>query len=242
MSNFITGKDLLQRWKIVSFELFEYVSAGKLQPLDPIGHLLPHLDYPSKADLKQLKSTLQMLEKSAPQSQNLLLDINDHKQPDWLDVLAVLSATMVVAGSEWTIRNHIRFKEALSRDHLGWKCCPMPQDKKEATRLLDLLTESLYRMDDVSKIEAERRQTRLIGEGSQLLGKGQRPSQIHKMKVRAIAAELWKQKPSITIADMIFRNETALACDNRTYTEKTLRQWIKDLCPNRFPGRRHKRK
>lgn len=67
-----------------------------------------------------------------------------------------------------------------------------------------------------------------------------RPNQWHNLRSREVAKELWKKDPKITIADMIMRDEIAAACDGRLYNEKTLRKWIKDLCPDRLPGRRRK--
>lgn len=73
-------------------------------------------------------------------------------------------------------------------------------------------------------------------------GTQQRPSQIHKERCRAAAKELWKENPEITIADMAVRDEITEACDGKLYIEKTIRDWIKDLCPDRSPGRRPKKK
>ena len=66
-----------------------------------------------------------------------------------------------------------------------------------------------------------------------------RTNQRHKERCRALAAYLWENDPKITIADMI--NSDAInkfGCENETYNEKTLRKWIKDLCPDRNRGRR----
>lgn len=68
-----------------------------------------------------------------------------------------------------------------------------------------------------------------------------RPNQRHKITVREVAAELWEKDPDITIGGyngMIFRDEINEVCEGNVYAEKTLRNWIKDLCPNRKPGRR----
>ena len=68
-----------------------------------------------------------------------------------------------------------------------------------------------------------------------------RASQRHKERCRALAEYLWQADPLITIADM-FRCDaiTSHGCEGEIYTEGTLRDWIKDLCPNRKPGRRPK--
>jgi len=68
-----------------------------------------------------------------------------------------------------------------------------------------------------------------------------RNNQRHKERCRAIAALLWSKEPEITIADMILRDEiTVFGCEGKNYAEDTLRDWIKDLAPDRSPGRRTK--
>ena len=72
--------------------------------------------------------------------------------------------------------------------------------------------------------------------------KSTRPSYRHRKASRQIAKDIWAKNPEITIADMIRDNEIANACDGKLYDEGVLRKWIKDLCPNRKPGRRPKKK
>jgi hypothetical protein len=69
-----------------------------------------------------------------------------------------------------------------------------------------------------------------------------RPNQRHKVECRAIAKELWTKDPTVTITAMIYSNEINGAFNGRVYAERTIRDWIKDLCPNRSPGRRPKKK
>ncbi len=68
-----------------------------------------------------------------------------------------------------------------------------------------------------------------------------RPNQKHKIACRKIAKELWEKDPSITIADMAKSNEIKIAWDGRIYAKSTIRNWIKDECPDRSPGRRPKK-
>jgi hypothetical protein len=68
-----------------------------------------------------------------------------------------------------------------------------------------------------------------------------RPCQIAKNKTREVASKLWEKDPQMTIADMINLSEileVSKKSELTYYTEKTMRNWIKDLCPNRKPGRR----
>ena len=68
--------------------------------------------------------------------------------------------------------------------------------------------------------------------------------QRRKERCRAIAELLWKNNQKLrlpTIVDMIHNNEIiTIGCEGREYRDKVVRDWIKDLCPNRNPGRRPK--
>ena len=66
----------------------------------------------------------------------------------------------------------------------------------------------------------------------------ERPNQCHREAARAKATALWLKDETITIADMIRRDEITNACGGKNYRDGTLRDWIKDLCPDRTPGRR----
>ena len=65
-----------------------------------------------------------------------------------------------------------------------------------------------------------------------------------KLKCREVAKLLWDTDPEITIADMCVRDEiskVAIQKSGELYKEGTIAKWIKDLCPNRKPGRRPKK-
>lgn len=68
-----------------------------------------------------------------------------------------------------------------------------------------------------------------------------RPSQKHKAAARRVAKKLWEKDPDITIEEMLNRNEVHDMFERQSYHEGTLRKWLKDLCPNRRPGRRPKK-
>jgi hypothetical protein len=72
-----------------------------------------------------------------------------------------------------------------------------------------------------------------------------RPDQRHKEECRQIARSIWQQMPNLTIIDVIRMDEVnKIRCAKKPnpYGEKTVREWINDLCPNRKPGRRPKLK
>jgi hypothetical protein len=75
--------------------------------------------------------------------------------------------------------------------------------------------------------------------------KNLRPSQKARFECRKVAKSKWKDNHQITIARMIEDDDIVQASkkkDGNLYTEKTVRDWIKDLCPNRSPGRPSKNK
>jgi len=74
--------------------------------------------------------------------------------------------------------------------------------------------------------------------------KNLRPSQKAKIECRKIAEAIWRNSRKITIADMLNEDEIVFASTKSNgdlYSEKTVRNWIKDLCPNRSPGRPKKK-
>jgi len=65
-----------------------------------------------------------------------------------------------------------------------------------------------------------------------------RSNQRHRLKVREIAKTLWQKNPDWTIQKLIENDEVKAATRPREYSVRTLRSWIKDLAPDRRPGRR----
>ena len=71
-----------------------------------------------------------------------------------------------------------------------------------------------------------------------------RPNQTARIKCRNIAKGIWMKRSKVTIADMLNEPEIVSASkksNGNFYSEKTVRNWIKDLCPNRSPGRPKKK-
>ena len=71
-----------------------------------------------------------------------------------------------------------------------------------------------------------------------------RPNQNARIKCRDIAQGIWMERSKITIADMLNEPEIVVAStksNGKLYSEKTVRNWIKELCPNRSPGRPKKK-
>ncbi|HHL33655.1 MAG TPA: hypothetical protein ENJ30_04760 [Desulfobulbaceae bacterium] len=69
-----------------------------------------------------------------------------------------------------------------------------------------------------------------------------RPNQKHRKDARQAAKKLWHKNNDITIAAMVHHDDIVKACEGKNYKDRTLRTWINDLCPNRNPGRRPKKR
>jgi hypothetical protein len=116
----------------------------------------------------------------------------------------------------------------------------------DAVMWLDFVIDQLkYLMFNLKKIELfEMKHSNKIHVDLQADGEVEiklRPSQKHRERCRAIAELIWQSNPDITIEDMAYKDEiNGIACEGKSYTPKAIREWIKDLCPNRKPGRRPK--
>lgn len=67
------------------------------------------------------------------------------------------------------------------------------------------------------------------------------PRDTRMQRCRVIAELLWRRDPTATLVD-IYRHEwiQKVACAGQPPAENTFREWVKDLNPNRSPGRRPK--
>jgi hypothetical protein len=109
-------------------------------------------------------------------------------------------------------------------DNHTWECC---HTIKWPGDIYGSLDEVLFRVCDIVAFEKANPKK-----------KTHRLSNQHKAAVRDIAGKLWNDDPGMTIEAAISHDAVNSACGNASYNEATIRRWIKDLCPNRKPGRR----
>jgi hypothetical protein len=133
-----------------------------------------------------------------------------------------------------------------------WKNFELPADQDLSRYFIQVLLNSYYRRDEVYERlspesepvqDQEPAQPAMVADQVQVAVKGRKltPEQRHKIDSRAAAQKIWSESPGMTIQDMIQRDEIANACEGVVYGEKTIRNWIKDLAPNRKPGRPKKK-
>lgn len=226
MSKWISGKELLERSKIKDFELFnDYVRKG-LQPYDDLGQPVSPLDVMKQIlDVNALRDELAEHERFTHQ----ILDESE----------AQLRADRTIA-----LGDEIDYAEKAFTDSEGvsWTECELPSKSHLAKAVLARLSECIFRRGDVNEFQDEFIPKIASDEKAHSkktpAPKKLRPNQRHKISCRAEAEKLWKEDPSITIADMIHRDELNKVCEGRLYTEKVMRKWINDLCPDRSRGRR----
>ena len=130
-----------------------------------------------------------------------------------------------------------------SIENLSWDGFELPQENELAVCFINRLVGSNYRAEDVDRLFKEHTEPPEKRKSSEAKPKLYRsmPSQERIKKCREIAKQIWNQQPDLTIAGMINRNEIIRQTkrpDGSTYSEMTVRSWIRDLCPNPKPGRR----
>jgi hypothetical protein len=102
----------------------------------------------------------------------------------------------------------------------------------------------LYLRSDIKQIEQECGITPTTSAQSETAGKKPRHNHHQKARCREIAKKLWDEDTTTTIKDMIDHPEIIEFTKMKNgsfYSDGTVREWIKDLCPNRNPGRRPKK-
>ena len=240
MSKYISGEDLLDKWDIYPVELIEYIKTGQLRPYSQSGKLIPHPYYQPMSVIEDLRKTFKYYSSSVKKvTKNDQEKIKKEKDPVAAIGLGLTTISSSILAMDYGRK--LSQYESVSRELLGWKNFELPQYEQESEKILQLLIDSLYLNDEVSAIEKIARQRKVTNTGNMLNDskeKKLRPNQRHKLQSREIAEKLWGKDPTITIADMINEPEIIAACDDKFYIEKTVRDWIKDLCPNRKPGRR----
>lgn len=141
---------------------------------------------------------------------------------DWLDVL---------------LRDGLYSHEncRTAKDVLKWAArynVPIPPRLSEAASTIPALQSSPAAIDQGTP-------ERLNASAEKTKFKSLRKEQEHRERCRGIAAMEWSKNDSRTIEDMAQSDEIVnFGCEGKVYDINTVRDWIKDLCPNRTPGRR----
>jgi hypothetical protein len=251
MSKWISHPDLLARWKILDFESIDYLKQG-LQPYSRYGlplscPILHHARHHKSNELSILREELKRMESQPHLDQSVVEEILPFSESEAPTADPSLYDKRIQEIREQEAKV---FEErmAIEDDDPGfssWKYFIMPELDQDVESILEKLKGSNYRLKDVLEIEKKHglepsdqigaEKTKSISDGK--VEKKLRPSQRHRKASEVAAEKLWAENPDLRIATVSRSPEIMEACEGRTYKEKTLRNWVKHLCPNPRPGR-----
>jgi hypothetical protein len=235
MSKWISGAELLSRWDIKSVELFDYVRKG-LRPHSILGKPMAPPNVSEKLGyLEEWEKELETLKRLCKSPMDSRPVVRMRQEKDRKERIKK------VPHLEKKIKT---LKEELSQiDTHSWENYTLTSSEQETRELIRGLTRALFEVANVKEIETRyglvpKKERHSADRSAE---KKLRPNQKQRIKCREVAEELWKADPTVTITAMIEHEdivEASKRTDGNLYLEKTVRNWIKDLCPNRSPGRR----
>lgn len=124
-----------------------------------------------------------------------------------------------------------------------WDEFELPLEQDLLNRFSSFLINARYSAEEVNRFLG--RPSDAAGSDKTLPAEAKSARSLHAQrtneKCREIAKRIWARQPDFTIAAMINHSEVirqALKPDGNPYSEITIRNWIRDLCPNPRPGRR----
>lgn len=124
------------------------------------------------------------------------------------------------------------FDEALALSQLKDKQERLLEEKKMLEDQTPAgIKESAQRAKRIKEIDCELKN----------LQEPKRPSQKHRLIARSVAEDIWRRYPYYTIAEVANSLDIHAKLRTRKYSNRTIRNWIKDLAHNRLPGRRKAR-
>lgn len=217
-SRYFSGREILKNRKITGFELLHFVQGG-LKPYKKTGKIF---NCSSRHNLKtKLDGISKWIKKIEHPDFPKNLSFWEKERLSFYDTPEIFLHELEHAKIKYTLKIKLLENKTGGRSW-SWFYLDLPYLEKEVEKLINDLVDSYYLKDDVSKIIPSKL----------------RPNQRHKEACRKVAKEIWKKEPTLTIPAMHKRREIKEACESEEYAESTIRRWIKDLNPNRKPGRR----
>ena len=229
MSDLVHGNQVKLTVQITDFDFVQKCIAKNLTPHNNYGQPIRPVDVVTR-HIEGLEQELSKLDETAWNltGQEREKIIEDHMQP-----------------LEERLQSCRLFLQSI--ENSSWDGFELPQEHYLAAYFVNELANSLYRAEEVGYLlpgHTEPPEERKPPSVKSKLSRSVRAQERIK-KCREIAKQIWNQKPDLTIAGMIKRSEIvsqAMQPDGRSYSEMTLRNWIRDLCPNRKAGRRPAKK
>jgi hypothetical protein len=212
----ISGKELMERWQINPLGLVDIVIYERLPVYEPDGRIVEDIEYEYEYIKRAGHSDLFPLPPPPKKDNPSIYDLIFHPE---------VYGYKIPGPSVSIPPNYIPMADRIGQ--LMFKLIEVERFEKENNLILQ----------DIEPRKEDKNSK------NQLYKKEKRKNkiQIIREKVREKAIELWQNDPTITIADMFVNHEIseiAVRENGEIFVEKTIRDWIKDLCPDRSPGRR----
>jgi hypothetical protein len=260
MCEYINGHDLIKRLNITDHEFVnQYIIKKGLQPYSlsykpvptpPIKKFIFRIKH-ERRQIEEFETIIEALDvkkKTIEEDLERLrkrISVADiiHNNNNCTNIIGERNNECILTGQEIRInkteieirKNRISTMEdeIERRGGFSWKDYQLPDSNQETREIFDELLDCLYNEDDF----------KLLTKGIRAkVVKKDMLCQIHRKKCRDVAEKLWAKDPAMTISNMFYNDEINKVFDGKTYADSTIRNWIKDLCPNRRPGRRKKDK
>ena len=222
----ISGKELMERWKVKPLDLVDLVLRKKLHVFEPDGRLFD-CKYEEEIRITHPDPFPPSPPVENPTVYDLIFNAEAYNfkiphgyiPPDYVPLANKIDHCMfrLIEVERFEKNNNL---ELLNRDEIRHE---NNSSRNEANTIAKPESAGYSLSAEMKK---ERKKTEV---------------QIIREKVREKAAEIWQDDPTITIADMFVNDKIgkiAVRKNGEIFAEKTIRNWINDLCPDRSPGRR----
>jgi hypothetical protein len=152
MPKWLTGTDLMQRWRVQGVELFELVKKG-LQPYNRLGEPQPPPDIIQKRQLIETL-TAEVEQAKTPVTCYGELEIDKKGNPCCTEFEAIIGMTTSGEDSEDVQRQIDQLHEELAMEDINsWHCFTMPDDAEDSLRIISGLEGCLFLSVDVEAFE-----------------------------------------------------------------------------------------
>ena len=224
MSAYVLGKDLMDSLKIFAFEFVrEYVLKG----------LAPHNEQGNPyGPAEVVYNFITRLEHELASRDESAWDLTGSKREEYI--------AAHIKPLQDRIRNYQSYLDCI-QDYT-WAEFGLPHDYELASSFIETLVNSRYLKEEVTRFLPWRLKSYAAAQKARIRSKTPRLTHIQKCKLncRKIARQLWEQDPLLSITEMTNQLEivkNARKLNGMPFSERTVRNWISCLCPNRRIGR-----
>lgn len=224
MQGWLQGSQVKALARMTDIELLQGCISGSLTPHDDQGRPITPADLMAR-QVGELEQELSRLDEAA-----------------W-DLIGAERERMIVHQIE-PLQDRLQSCKAYlpSIKSPKWDAFELPQDRGTEGCFAGGLINARYRAEEVDRLL--HRESEVVQEEKPLPAESKSArafAQACSEKCREIAKRIWERQPDFTIAAMIRHSEITRCArkpDGSPFSDMTVRNWIRDLCPSPKPGRR----